>query len=121
MSKEQLSAILEKGDIKECMAFFHELAEKDRQSYAPQAMSWVKQVDKDFVVEVQPGHFQQNLLVPAAQVALLAACSLSQLTKLNLRALPTQDVAFEVLNARRPDWLSDWVEWLCEQFPRWWS
>src|SRR5215468_8607655 len=117
MSKEQLAAILEKGDSKECVAFFANLSEKERQSYSQQALSWFKPVKANYIVEVKPGTFTQNQLAPAAEVALLATCSLSQLQKLGTRALPPQELAFDVLASRRPDWLDNWSAWLCDQVP----
>jgi hypothetical protein len=56
----------------------------------------------------------------SAEVAVQAACSLSDLKQLGVRALPAEDLHFEIISARRPVWLDDWAKWLCEAVPHRW-
>src|SRR5262245_49217934 len=119
MSQEKLTAILEKGNTKACLAFFDELPEKDRQGHASQSLDWFKAVNAKPIIQVNQNTWTSNPLLPAAEVAVLASCSLSQLKKLGRGAVPSE--SFEVLKARRPAWLDDWVEWFCDQSPHGWS
>lgn len=121
MSQEQLTAILTKGDTRACLEFFAKLSEKERRAYAEQALAWLKPVFKKSVIEVNPGHFHRNPLLDAGQVAIQAACSLSEIKKLGWRAMPNEELVFEIFAARRPDWLDEWAIWICEVQPRWWT
>jgi hypothetical protein len=56
-----------------------------------------------------------------AEVAAQWACSFSELKKLGWRAFPADELVFEIFTARRPAWLGDWVNWLCEVMPHRWS
>jgi Family of unknown function (DUF6493) len=120
MNQEQLATILEKGDTKACVQFFDGLSEKDRQGYVEQVRTWFKPLTKNWMLEIKPGTFATNPLLEAAKVAVQAACSLSDLKKFSWRALPTDELLFEIFAARRPAWLDDWATWLCEAAPHHW-
>ena len=120
MSQERLAAILKEGDTKACMQFFDGFSEKDRQGYVEQIRTWHKPLSKNWIVEIKPGTFATNPLLEAANVAVQAACSLSDLKKFGWRALPTDELLFEVFAARRPAWLDDWATWMCEAAPHRW-
>jgi Family of unknown function (DUF6493) len=120
MSQEQLAALLEKGDTKACLRFFAPLSEKERQAYASQVGTWFKSLSKNAFLETAPGTFQRNVLLEAAEVAVQACCSLGDLKHLGARALPLNELQFEIFTARRPVWLDAWTRWLCEAAPLRW-
>src|ERR1700733_6450593 len=98
MSQEQLAAILKNGDTKACMTFFADLSEKERQGYAEQVRTWFKSLSKKPFLETKPGAFERNPLLETAAVAVQSACSLSDLKKLDWRALPGDDLHFAIFD-----------------------
>lgn len=120
MSQKQLASILQKGDTKACMIFFAGLSEKERQAYAEQVRTWFKSLSKKSFLETNPGTFVRNPLLEAAEVAVQASCSLSDLKKFAWRAIPVNELQFAIFAARRPAWLDDWANWLCETAPHRW-
>src|SRR5207253_3164577 len=108
------------GDTQACLRFFAQLSEKERQGYAGHVRSWFKSLAKNWLLETGPGAFARNPLMEAAEVAVQASCSWSDLKKLGWRALAADELQFEIFTARRPDWLDDWAKWLCEANPHRW-
>jgi hypothetical protein len=104
MRQEQLADILSRGDVAACLAFCATLSEAERREHSRQVLAWLKQ---DSAAGPKP-------LSPAAAAAVHATCSLAQLKKLGWQALPQAEHTFEVMAARRPEWLDDWAEWLLE-------
>ena len=82
--------------------------------------TWFSPLYKDAFLQTKPGtSLPQTVRLPGAAVA-GAACSLSDLKQFGWRALPVDDLHFAVFAARRPAWLDDWVNWLCEAVPHCW-
>lgn len=110
LTQETLEAVLQQGDEKKCLALFKNATEEERRSVAEMALAWLKQQEKNAFIQTNNGVFTRNPLLTAAEVALLASCSLGQLRKLGGRGVPQAEIAYQILTDRRPPWIDDWVE-----------
>src|SRR5437870_5462150 len=97
LTAEKLQVVLQEGDEKACLTLFTGATERERQAVAELASRWLQEQWAGRVVQTGPGKFSLNRLLPAAQVAVLAACSLSQLKKHGWHAIPTDELAYPVL------------------------
>jgi hypothetical protein len=116
---DELLKILETGSTKACLKFFERASEEERKAVAPTAVAFMKKAAKVIFIENPPGTFNRNEAWPRAQVALLAAGSLSEIKAAKWRGIPDTKDAFEVLNARRPKWTTEYAQWLTEQGREW--
>jgi hypothetical protein len=117
MSAEKLAAILAKGNVKECMEFFRDMPEKERRQFAAQALAMHKKENR--IVEIGKGSFGFSDACHASVIAIHAACSFAEIRK--ARAFLSDVELDDVLLNRRPDWLSEWAAWMCEEVPMRWA
>lgn len=115
MSKAELQEILEEGDKEKCLTFFKGMSEKQRRNYAPDCIKWYRKVIKDSYIEMAPGSWGQNPLVPATSVAVFATATFSELKKLGWQARERGDTAYEMLMDRNPDWIESYANMLLEE------
>lgn len=125
MSKSNLDSILKQGDVAACLAFFEKLTEKERQNYAKQveaalkeaqAQGW-KETTRDGSTTMQ---FQASPNLPALKAAVWAACSFGTIKRLGWQAIPEKDDdAYRILVTRKPEFLNEWAEWICELRNEW--
>jgi Family of unknown function (DUF6493) len=118
LTVEKLEAALRDGNEKAVIALFKEASEPERQAVAALALKWHKRQAAQPFYQSGPGSFTRNPLLTAAEAAVLASASFSELKKLGWRGLPVHDLAFQVLAARRPSWAGDWALMLLEFNPR---
>ncbi|HEX5104981.1 MAG TPA: DUF6493 family protein [Pirellulaceae bacterium] len=106
---DRLQAILDKADEAACAKFFDGATEAERRAVAKTAIDCYKRFKKP-----EPGmpSYHPNPRLPAAGIAVLATASLSELKPFGWRLLPDAKTAFAVLTARRPEWLSEYIDWL---------
>jgi hypothetical protein len=121
LTAENLKAVLEKGDAEACLALCIKAGEAERKAVASLASDWITRQAKNLFIETSPGSFNSNPLLPAAEVAALACCSLSQLKKLGWKGIPDADKAYAILATRRPGWIDDWVASICLETPHRWD
>jgi hypothetical protein len=130
---DELDAALSRGDALACLAFFEPLAEPDRARYAARLIARFRAL----MPAIGSRLIQRLTLIAnsvpwnslgidpdrlcAAQIAVLASASLSQLRKLGPPVLPGAETACAVMAARRPPWLGQWAEFLCELSPANWQ
>jgi Family of unknown function (DUF6493) len=119
MTRGDLKAILEAGDVEACIAYFEHATEQERKAVAAQALEWYALQDKNWYVADGPTSGRTNPLLGAADAAVLASCSLGQLKKRG-RNLRMSDTDFRVLAARKPDWITDYAGWSLEKLPAIW-
>jgi hypothetical protein len=119
MTRGDLKAILEAGDVDACLAYFERATEEERKAAAALALEWYSVQHANLMIAEGPNRWRINPLYGAAKAAVLAACSLSQLKKRG-RDLSLDDVDFQILSARRPDWLTDYAAWSLERHPSVW-
>jgi hypothetical protein len=119
MTQGDLRAILEAGDVEACVAYFERATEDERKAVAALALEWHATQDATTMVADGPGRWRLNPLLGAAAAAVLASCSLSQLKKRRVN-LTLSDTDFRVLEARKPDWITEYAGWSLEQVPAIW-
>ncbi len=119
MSEQQLTEILEQGDSEACVAYFKDVPEKQRRELAPLCRKWFNKIQKNDFIETSPGSFSPNPLMPAAEAALFATATLSELKKLAAHRRPQQEVVYQLLIDRRPNWVRQWVPSLLDEEYYW--
>jgi hypothetical protein len=129
LDPDKLQAIINAGDVAACLAFFQGASEADRKAIAKTALDHLRALRNrisaplrrlatriGFVPSV-PGLTEPSEVLPdafeAARVAVLASASLSQLKKLGFDGIPAHH-AYTILADRRPPWLDEMVELMCE-------
>ncbi len=118
LTAESLEVVLASGDEKACLALFAGATELERQAVAALACRWLKEQFAEPWVQTGPGTSIRNPRLTVAEAAVLASCSLGQLKKLGWRAIPSAELACQVLASRRPSWLADWARMVLEIHPR---
>jgi hypothetical protein len=118
LTPESLDDVLQKGDEQACLALFEQATEKERQTVADVAARRLREASAQMFIETRPGTFERNSLLNAAEIAVLASCSLSQLKKFGWRAIPEPEATYRVFSTRRPAWIDDWVTFALETTPR---
>lgn len=123
MSQEKLGKILEAGDTKKCVKFFKGMPEKERRSLAPFCLDWFNKQRKNEFIQTSATSWEANQLMPAAEVAVFATASGSEITKLARHARPADEYLFELLTDRQPSWVSSWASQMTEAPNNWstWS
>lgn len=129
LSSEKLEKLLRGEDAKAIVKFFKGAVESDRRAVAPQVIAWRKRLDanwraqfnKKAAAEVERDGAIKNWyeLTPVATLAVLACANLDEIKALDLR-VPV-DAAVAVLADRRPAWLDNYAETLCEGELTFWS
>lgn len=112
---EQLQIGLDEGDVAACLTLFDAATDDERREAAKLAIATYKRFRKP--------NADGNLTaqhVEAARIALLSACTLSELSKLGWQAVPKGQHALQILSTRRPPWLSEYAEWLIGENARHW-
>lgn len=119
MNEQKLQNILETGNVKECVAFFKGMPEKQRRALAPLCLSWLRKIKKNLVVESPGGVFKLNPLMGPAEAAVLATATLAELSKLGRFVRPDDETAFALLVDRRSQWVHQWVLSLLSESHYW--
>ena len=132
VTREQLEAVLARREkAAACVRLFAQATEENRRALAPVAVAWLRTIWSAWLgpkrrAEVElPKDIRPHLLREAAQVAVLATATLAELRRLPAFAsrdwaLPP-DMVFDVLSARRPEWIDEWAELYVEQAPDNWA
>lgn len=107
MSEQQLTDLVEQNQTQETAAFFHGMPEAQRRSYAPLCLKLLKQVKKS------------DKSVLAAEAAVLATGTLSELKAVSWRIERETDLAYAILADRKPEWLGERAEQLLKQSYYW--
>lgn len=114
---DELQAIIDKGDAAACLKFFAKASEPDRRALAKTAQAAAKRNDKLLRQGDRQG---SKLRFAAAQIAVLATSSLSELKSLGWLGWPDAKTTFELLSSRRPEWLPEYTEYILERNVRSW-
>jgi hypothetical protein len=89
--------------------------EKQRRALFPTAQKWCKALSGSVTNELNG--ISRLTLWRTAPLAMLGTASLTELKKARLTVIPELQVAVEILESRRPDWLQPYCMWLLEQNP----
>lgn len=114
MDNPELQKILEAGNAEACLAFFKGMPETERRKLASQCQAWHRKINKEQFVQVKPGTFRTNALLPAANLAVFAVATRGEVLKSPDFRYPHQDSILEILHDRRPDWMADFAMSLLE-------
>ena len=118
MTEKELAKVLEKADEERCVAFFKDMTEKERRALAPYCQEWHKKIDESWL-QVNFNTFKRDPLYGNAKIALFATASLSELKKRPFYTRPTDELTWQLMMDRRPEWMSDWVPALLEESSYW--
>ena len=136
MTRQEIEALIDAGDIEACIAAFRGMPEAERAKLGSAAVARMRAVGKGVSAQLGPlldagpileesGALKQLLRhnkfdgprlasYRAARVAVLATASFNQWKGVRAHSLPANDVAFQILTDRRPPWLADLLGALCD-------
>jgi hypothetical protein len=123
MTKADLDALIDAGDVDACIAAFEGMSESERTKLGSAAVARLRALAKAIPAELADAHLHPSVPIDrarlasyrAARVAILATATFSRWKSVKSLALPPDEQSFRVVANRRPDWLNELVEHLCDQ------
>jgi hypothetical protein len=130
MTRSELETLIDGGDAEACIAAFRGMPEAERAKLASAAVARLRALAKGIPAQIAPlldsatVHHVLPLIsmdltrlarYRAARAAVLATASFSQWKSVRSRGLPGNDVVFRILSDRRPAWLGEFVELICDE------
>jgi hypothetical protein len=129
MTPGELESLIDRGDVEACIAAFQGMPETDRRKLGATAVARLRELGEGL-----PAQFNRFLdgealqLLPSilmdrerlarfrvASVAVLATATVTQWRRVKSRALPSDDALFRIVSDRRPEWLGELVEHICDR------
>ncbi len=125
MKPADLQALLDAHDAEGCLAMFKTATEAERRALAKTAATRLRAVSlfQPFYLLAQASRQTEEQLAAqfplaakergglrAAQIAVLATATLTELRRFGVDCYPTADDAVAVLSARRPPWVGEWAD-----------
>jgi len=107
VSESELQEIVENNRGAQCSAFFQGMSEAERRRLAPRCLQLLKQVKKG----------EKNVV--AAEAAVLATGTFTELKGISWRVAREQDLAFAIVSDRRPEWTAAWADKLLQESYYW--
>ncbi len=121
MNLDNLKTLIDAGDHDGVVTFFANASEAERTGVAGYVLERLKeQQSNNRIIEIKPGTFAYNSKLRAAELAAIAACSLSQLKHLGNGVVVAGPEVCAIFVAHRPKWLGDWAESAIENNPYNW-
>jgi hypothetical protein len=131
LSPEKLEKLLKSGDVDAIGNFFDGASEAERSSLAPQVVAWCERLNLNWraqfnekaKVQVKQAGAISNWyeLTPAASSAALACASLVKIKSLDRNGSIPSEAAVAILRDRRPSWIDEYAELLCQGELRTWG
>ncbi len=122
MTPEALDKALLDGDVKRCLKLLKDQPESARRAAAKTALDNVKRInarwDSDHSNSWLFQKTEWNRLFEAAAVGVLGTATLSEIRRLQRTAWLPMTFAYEVLSDRRPEWITEWANWILENDPQ---
>jgi len=132
MTRSELEALIDGGDVEACIAAFQGMPEADRNKLGAASVARLRALAQGIPAQLAPFlHGEAVQLLPlmsmdrprlasyrTARAAVLATASFSQWKRVKSRGLPTDDQIFRILSDRRPEWLGEFVEHICDEDER---
>jgi hypothetical protein len=130
MTKAELEALIDAGDVDACITAFDGMAEGERAKLGATAVARLRELTKGIhpqmmrLLDGDTAHFAMSTIIMdrqrlarfrTARAAVLATTSYSQWQSVKSRGLPPDDELFRIVTSRRPEWLDQLVEYLCDQ------
>ena len=108
----KLQTLLEKpGNEEKILELLLPLGEDQRRELSPMCQKWFRKLKKNEWVEEPPGTWAGNVLMPVTTTAIYCTGNLTEIKKLAWR-MPDGNVVLDVLTARKPNWVAQFVEML---------
>ncbi|MBS0204846.1 MAG: hypothetical protein JSS49_18215 [Planctomycetes bacterium] len=131
ITREQLEQCLSKSDNQSvCVELLAEATEANRRALAPVALAWYRTAYAAWMGRNQkpeitlPCPDDAGFLMNGIMAAVLATATWNEMRKLpdwnSIDTTIDPDVAFNVLSARKPEWIDEWAEAFVTQDPRNW-
>jgi hypothetical protein len=133
MTRGELEALIDGGIIEACIAALERMPEAERKKLAAAAVARLRVYGKGISARIAPlidaipdDHMLRLLSMDAvrfarymtARAAVLATASFSQWKSVKGHGLPPNEMAFRILSDRRPEWLGELVEHVCDEEDR---
>lgn len=128
---EELEKILRDGEITAIQKFFKGATEGERNAVARVTLQWCRRLTEnwraqfnkkaDAEVKIAGPIGNWDFLMPAANAAALATASFSEIKSLEHLSRTPPEAMVAILTDRRPVWLDDYAEFLCQHELRGWG
>jgi hypothetical protein len=129
--EEDLLGLIRNGDARACIKLLRKKSEVDRAKAAPKlwkafeathALIYSRDPKKgEWLGIVEKDSYSKHRALDAAQVALLGTTSkVEGLRKFRWRSFPREEFSLAILRDRKPIWLPEWADLLCELAPHEW-
>lgn len=118
LDKNALEKLLESGNVKKCVQFFHGMPEKTRREYFPVVKTFWSRMRKIRFIEDPPGTYTWNPLDGISRIAYFATATGAEIIKAK-RAGYSGEYAYEIIADRQPDWVDQWIETLLGESYYW--
>ena len=129
MTRSELESLIDGGSIEACIVALEGMPEADRTKLGSAAVARLRALGKGiparmaFIMDSDPDPQTMAMLsmdpsrpdrYRTARVAVLATASFSQWKSVRGHGLPSNELTLRVLRDRRPGWLDEMVELVCE-------
>jgi hypothetical protein len=130
MTRGELEALIDAGDAEACIIALQGMPEAERTKLGAAAVARLRAHGKGVSPQLAPfidseavGQVLQAISMDrprlerylAARAAVLATASFSQWKGVKGHGLPSNEMAFRILSDRRPEWLGELVEQVCDE------
>jgi hypothetical protein len=118
--RAKLQTLLVKPDTeKEIVKLLLALDETQRRALSSFCLASFRKARKNQLVEDPPGTFFQNRLIPPGRIAVFCTANITEIKKLGHWGVPDSDLILDVLDARQPNWVGQFVEFLLGRSNYW--
>lgn len=107
MNEEELNQVLKRHSVSACLSFFEGADETQRSALANCAIAWLREYEKTSYLE----------FLEPIRIAVISTCTMGQMRKFGKNCIPEPAFALSVFKERRPDWASEWLEFVGSKSP----
>jgi Family of unknown function (DUF6493) len=130
MTRSELEALIDGGSIEACLAALEGMPEAERPKLGAAAVARLRALGKGIPARIASllDSESANDILPlisidiphsaryrAARGAVLATSSFSQWKGVKSHGLPSNELAFRILSDRKPEWLDELIEFVCDE------
>ncbi len=130
MTRNELEALIDGGSIEACVAAVLGMPEAERTKLGAAAVARLRALARGIHAQIAPfldapavQHVLPQLSIDAphaarfraARAAVLGTASFSQWKGVKRHGLPSNELALRILSDRRPEWLAQFVEIVCDE------
>jgi hypothetical protein len=129
VTKPELEALINGGGVEACIVALQGMSEAERTKLGSTAVARLRELSQGIHPRLFPllgSEVGEQAIPPivmaherrarlrAARAAVLATASHSQWKTVRSRGLPSDETIFRIMSDRRPSWLGEFVEYLCD-------